>query len=206
MKSRRALRIDADLRSKCRNLSEAHVKRLRAVPNRETLLQQCSAAEFVAEIGVATGDFSEKILTICSPSKLYLIDAWEMPLQPIYGEEGLSIVENRFEDQIASGQVEIRRGRSLEVIPDLPECSLDLVYIGASHDYQSVKDDLEFVRSKMRPQGLIAGHDYVRWAGHGKRFGVVEAVNEFCINYSFEFAFLSMEADNNWSFGIRKIE
>ena len=176
------------------------------LPNLEALLEQCRTCKHIAEIGVADGSFSERILSVCNPSKLYLIDAWEMPFHPIYGEGGLTIIQTRFKEQIVTGQVEIWRGLSHEIIPTLPVRSLDLVYIDASHDYDSVKADLELVRSKMEPRGLIAGHDYVKWAGHCKRFGVVEAVNEFCIDFDFEFAFLTMDANNNWSYALRRMD
>jgi cephalosporin hydroxylase len=52
--------------------------------------------------------------------------------------------------------------------------SLDFVFIDASHDYQSVKQDIEAWLPKVRSGGIIAGHDY-----EPNEFpGVVQAVNE----------------------------
>jgi len=38
--------------------------------------------------------------------------------------------------------------------------SLDFVYLDASHDYESVRADIEAWTPKVKPGGVIAGHDY----------------------------------------------
>lgn len=50
--------------------------------------------------------------------------------------------------------------------------SLDFVYIDASHDYESVKQDLQAWYPKLKIGGTIGGHDY-EWGG------VKQAVDEF---------------------------
>jgi len=54
--------------------------------------------------------------------------------------------------------------------------------------------------------GIIAGHDYTigNWVD-GYRYGVIEAVNEFCVNDDWEMIFLTAETDQYRSFAIRKI-
>ncbi|CAE7607985.1 unnamed protein product [Symbiodinium sp. CCMP2592] len=39
--------------------------------------------------------------------------------------------------------------------------SADLVFIDAAHDYESVQEDLLHWASKVRPGGILAGHDYL---------------------------------------------
>ena len=50
---------------------------------------------------------------------------------------------------------------------------LDAVYIDVSHDYESVKADILAWGPKLRPGGILSGHDYGPHAP-----GVVRAVNE----------------------------
>lgn len=51
--------------------------------------------------------------------------------------------------------------------------SLDFVFIDASHDYQSVKEDILLWLPKVKKGGIISGDDYIDgWPG------VVQAVNE----------------------------
>lgn len=114
------------------------------------------------------------------------------------------MVNKKFHAEIASGRVVLHRGYSWDMLKTLPDHSLDWVYIDAAHDYSSVARDLEVTRQKVKSDGIIAGHDYVRWGSFGFRCGVVEAVNEFCIKYDYELLYLTIESNNNASFAIRK--
>ena len=52
---------------------------------------------------------------------------------------------------------------------------LDFVFIDAEHSYEAAKTDIATWWPKLRPGGLLIGHDY-----HRKRFpGVCRAVDEF---------------------------
>ena len=56
--------------------------------------------------------------------------------------------------------------------------SLDAVFIDASHNYEDVGDDILAWRGKVRPGGILAGHDYCpSWPG------VQKAVNELIKNF-----------------------
>ena len=61
----------------------------------------------------------------------------------------------------------------------LPHHSLDFVYLDARHDYDSVMSDLAEWHDRLRPGGVIAGHDYVDGDFVDGLFGVESAVNEF---------------------------
>jgi hypothetical protein len=43
--------------------------------------------------------------------------------------------------------------------------SLDFLYIDGEHTYEGVKTDIKNWKSKVRPGGIIAGHDYGTWQG-----------------------------------------
>lgn len=59
------------------------------------------------------------------------------------------------------------------VINNYPDEYFDFIYIDASHDYESVKRDIQISLPKIKKGGLIGGHDYEEtWSG------VIEAVNE----------------------------
>ncbi len=72
--------------------------------------------------------------------------------------------------------VVVCRKRSLDAALDFADGSLDLVYIDAEHDYDSVVSDISAWLPKIRKGGWIAGHDY------HPDFGVMKAVNDILGN------------------------
>ena len=68
---------------------------------------------------------------------------------------------------------------SLEAAPLIPDHSLDFAYVDARHDYASVLEDLEAWFPKVKPGGILAGHDYADIEFGKNVFGVKSAVDEF---------------------------
>ena len=56
--------------------------------------------------------------------------------------------------------IKIRKS-SVEAAKDFPDGSLDAVYIDAAHDEDSVREDIRTWRTKIKPGGILSGHDYV---------------------------------------------
>jgi methyltransferase family protein len=140
-----------------------------------------------AEIGVKRGDFSEEILSHWQGAKLISVDPWRA-----FGDEeyvDLANVEQAEHDAFYEQTVdrlarfgsrsEIWRMTSLEAAAAIEDGSLDFVYIDARHDYESVREDLEAWRPKMREGAIMAGHDYLDGDLRQGDFGVKSAVDEF---------------------------
>ena len=184
-------------------LQQKHVNNLKVVLDREALIKLLPKDGIVAELGVDEGDFSSKILTLSNPKKLYLIDAWGSKR---YNEYKMRKVEKRFKDYIRSGRVIIKRGISDVILKTFEDASFDWVYIDTAHSYEQTKKELELCRLKVKDGGLISGHDYCMGnIDKALHYGVVQAVNQFCVKYNWEFIFLTHETNRNLSFGIRKI-
>jgi len=96
-------------------------------------------------------------------------------------------------------------------VAQLADRSLDFLYLDGAHDYENVKQELVLLFSKVRPGGVLAGHDYCNYGeqalpckgcqdiplcqpytefgyAHGKhgeraanQHGVVRAVQEFLV-------------------------
>jgi protein-L-isoaspartate O-methyltransferase len=59
-------------------------------------------------------------------------------------------------------KIDVRQGRNEDIVPTLPDASFDFIFIDASHDFFSVKNDIALALPKLTPGGLIAFHDYER--------------------------------------------
>lgn len=78
-------------------------------------------------------------------------------------------------------QVRVHVGSTLSVADGFEDASLDLVFIDSDHRYEQVAADIRAWLPKVKPGGLLCGHDYRRpWRhlwGHD-RSGVKRAVDE----------------------------
>jgi predicted O-methyltransferase YrrM len=63
---------------------------------------------------------------------------------------------------------------TLAAAAHVPDGSLDFVFIDADHSYEAVAADIDAWRSKVKPGGILSGHDY----GHRRFPGVAQAVDE----------------------------
>ena len=187
------------------DLKKANIRNLKTLVDREELLKNMPVNKVVAEIGVDHGDFSELILKITLPLKLHLIDSWAEDTRYHIGLK--SIVEDKFRSEIDKGLINLDVGRSLDVLVNFPDNYFDWVYLDTDHSYQTTKAELAILQSKVKAGGMIAGHDYVigNWV-NGYRYGVIEAVNEFCVTENWGIIFLTAETDQYRSFAIQKIK
>jgi len=177
------------------------------------------------EVGVAAGRFSELFLESMSdatpdwswhmvepfPNAEYLarfpkIDAGGTAPAPgilSWDERGIGkTVDKHFYKYLSTDDA---------FVAQVADKSLDFMYLDGAHDYENVKQELLLLFSKVRPGGVIAGHDYCNYGeqalpckgcqdipqcqpytefglAHGKRGGraldqngVVRAVQEFLV-------------------------
>jgi len=199
--SKEQTRIDAQIPRY--DLQVKHIENLKVLSNREVLLELLPKNGIVAEIGVNKGEFSQKILKINKPQQLHLVDAWDSER---YHDGLRKGVESAFSAQISSGMVSIHQGYSTELSKGFPDNFFDWIYIDTDHSYKLTKSELQAYQCKIKQGGIIAGHDYTQgnW-GKLYRYGVMEAVHEFCVKENWELLYLTLEMSNSPSFAIRKL-
>ena len=147
---------------------------------RDFIIRQMPRGGVAAEIGVDQGVFSERILELARPRKLYLIDPWfpdPTGTRVPSPEERFSMVRGRFAAQLDRGVVELIRKPSETAVARFADQSLDWVYIDGNHHYEFVKRDLELYFPKVRRGGFIVCDDY-HFAGTFDD-DVTRAVDEF---------------------------
>ena len=184
-------------------LEERHLESLRVIPTRRKMLQYLPKNATVAEIGVANGEFSSEILRITQPAMLHLIDAWHTSR---YNSNLKRSVKEKLSSEITRGLVELHEGLSTDVGASFEDNYFDWVYIDTDHTYKLTREELRIYSRKLKPSGFLTGHDYISGNWNGLvRYGVIEAVHEFCVKEGWELVFLTTELEISPSFAIKKI-
>lgn len=130
-----------------------------------------------AEIGVKEGRFIAYLLRTYPNLHMYAVDPWEP--QPegneTYAEWNWEHIYSQYRRLTAPmyHRVIEMREYSETAASKVADYSLDFVFIDAQHDYDSVKCDIALWGPKVRPGGLLTGHDYAP-----KFPGVIKAVDE----------------------------
>jgi len=186
-------------------LKDININQCKLLTDRFALLKALPTSAVVAELGVDRGEFSEQILKICQPTKLHLVDSWSSKR---YNNDLKKGVEVKFAQQIKSRQVELNIGLSVEWASKFKERYFDWIYIDTDHGYKVTIAELYAYEPKIKDGGYICGHDYIigNWDGRVK-YGVIDAVYEFCEKRNWELAYLTCEhgGGQHPSFCIKKI-
>lgn len=134
----------------------------------------------IAELGCAEGYFSADILRWPNTKRLYMVDNWGT----IHGQFGDGASSQSWHDKnhqdamdrvfFASDRVTVLRGITWDMAAQVLDNSLDLLYLDACHTYECVRKDLQTWFPKVKPGGVVAGHDYLN-----RSYGVFQAVEEF---------------------------
>lgn len=195
-------KLSVSLPEKAVRLTSKHVQNCKLLPDRFELLKKLPANAVVAEIGVFKGDYAKEILNTCKPRILYLIDSWKDEFAPLK-----ELTESMFKYEIERDQVVLLHNDSIATIESFPDKYFDWVYLDSDHSYEHTLKELNAASRKMKDEGIICGHDYTKgnWLAW-IRFGVIEAVNEFCVDHDYEFVYFTIEPSMYFSYGIRKIK
>jgi hypothetical protein len=181
-----------------------HLEGAVIVPTRLDLLSYLPQRVAGVEIGVDGGDFSAELLRTTEPTLLHLVDPWATRR---YGDEKFEAVTHRFRAEIDAGRVKLHRTVSTIALAEVEDSSLGWAYIDSDHSYGTTLAELELLHRKVAGDGVIAGHDFVtgNWMV-GVRYGVVEAVNRFCVERDWRFVALTHEPDRHLSFALARLD
>lgn len=140
-----------------------------------TLAALSQSCNVIVEVGSWEGR-SACAMAANSPAFIFCVDAWQGHLQG--GHEATWETLARFKENTArySGRVIPVLAESHQAVYALSVAGIvpDMVFIDASHDYQSVTLDIIEWTALLRPGAIAAGHDYgdLNWPG------VKQAVDE----------------------------
>lgn len=133
-----------------------------------------------AEIGVAEGIYSQVLCLHIKDIQLACVDPWGIYYHSVSGVPYKSMEQQERCLELAHQKldpygVKFVRKTSTAGAQDFSDESLDFVYIDGDHAFDFVMQDLIVWSRKVRPGGIVAGHDYYRFRGAG----VVNAVDAY---------------------------
>ena len=142
-----------------------------------------------AEVGVYRGRTSAYLLANVPDLHLVMVDPWRAP--PADSEyaltgDGCALLDQPAQDENRQVALETTQPwwerRTLVIEPSVDGAArfadghFDLVFIDAAHDFNNVRADIRAWWPKVRPGGILSGHDYSMRRKHA---GVPKAVDAF---------------------------
>jgi hypothetical protein len=194
--------MTAESENGCADLSDPRVK------NRQmrwhVLLDLIEDNEYknIVEVGSQEGRTPWYILTntkrpdevsvsLIDPYEMYDNYGYKEPFKMSDAERAAKMYLSEF---IKNGKCTMHKKYSNEGCREFEDESVDLVFIDANHSYNFVKEDIECWYPKIRPGGILAGHDYC-----SSFPGVEKATREY-----FEPLGKEIELDHNSVWIVRK--
>ena len=148
------------------------------------------------EIGLEKGKNAQMMFEYIPNLKLYGIDPYKEHPQCSYKATALSRNWDNGYREDAKRQAQKRmEGKnaiiiekfSEDAVKDVPDNSLDFVYIDGDHSYDFVMQDMIIWGRKVRKGGIISGHDYYEDKNKSsRRAKVTQAVNDYTRVHSIE--------------------
>jgi len=137
-----------------------------------------------AEIGVYRGYHAREMFLALDIKRLYLVDPYTKyeDYHDRLIRDKLHIAEKEAHEHLAEFNERIiwMKQMSTEAAKEIPDSSLDFVYIDGNHQYDYVLRDIKVWYPKVKVGGILGGHDY----DHKRLIEVKRAVDDFCNEYN----------------------
>lgn len=161
-----------------------------------------------AEIGVFEG---KNLIKYCQQGlKMYGIDPWKGYGDKQYTPDSKGkkyvfrsleyIYRHAVENVKPYPDCTLIRKKSIDALKDIPDCSLDFVYIDGDHRFDQTAIDLVQWTYKVRKGGVIAGHDYYDVTGYRGTRQVGPVVDAFAKSFDMSNWYILGRVDGGMSF------
>lgn len=132
------------------------------------------------EIGTDHGQYAEQLLQGIPNLQLNCIDPW-LPYKEgdeVHDEEDVNRIYEEAKNRLFPyPNCGIIRKTSMEAVKQFEDNFLDFVFIDANHSYKYVLEDITKWTEKVKPGGIVAGHDYKE--DEVNDYGVIKAVQHY---------------------------
>lgn len=145
------------------------------------------------EIGVYKGAYSRELCQANPELKLYCVDTWGLTNQYQRRKDLYLKIYKYAKWKLAPHNTVLIRDLSMNAVKQFDDNSLDFVYIDADHSYPEVSQDIAGWTEKVRPGGIVAGHDY-------DIADVKKVVDEYIAKYRYELHITDDPVAPSWWF------
>jgi predicted O-methyltransferase YrrM len=153
----------------------------------------------IVEIGVSRGIYSGYLTRQNPEAIVWSIDPWVIDDE--YQERGVNqqMMEELYREaqqRLAGTNATIIRARSLDAVQEFEPESIDAVYIDGDHHLYQVIADIYHWEKRVRPGGIVAGHDFARYPSGNCH--VKDAVLAWTRNYRIHPWFVCQWRNSSW--------
>lgn len=121
----------------------------------------------IVEVGSYCGASASIIASIFTNSKINCVDPWEKYVEDCstydLDRQALELKEaEEIFDKVVLDFPNIQKNKisSTDYAKTIENETLDFIYIDGNHQYSSIKEDIQTWLPKIKPNGMISGHDY----------------------------------------------
>lgn len=179
-------------------LLRKHINNAKLLIDRYEQLERLPKNGVVVEIGVSKGFYSEEILKINNPKKLYLVEI---------NKSHCDNLKKKFSKEINEGRVVVINESSFSAHKHFEDKYFDWIYIDGGHDYNSVLKDTYNFLPKIKEDGFMVQNDYIL---HdyviNVRYGTMHVINEFCLKEDWEIIYYTLATNDFKDVVLKKIK
>lgn len=131
------------------------------------------------EVGVEEGIYAEVLCKANPGLKLHCVDSWKAYEGYLEHRDQTKIdsLYEKAKERLQKYNVHLIKKLSIDGVKDFPDNSLDFVYIDGNHKYDYALKDITEWTKKVRPGGIVSGHDFRR--DKSGLIQVVEALSKY---------------------------
>jgi len=151
-----------------------------------------------AEIGVSIGVNAKNMCVLNKGLELLCVDPWDIVKDDVRSERQWKsrlkeyYLEARY--RLSQYNCDLVMDESLSAVRDVKYDSLDFVYIDGAHTFDYVMTDIIEWSKRVRPDGIVSGHDYFDFKGGG----VIESVNIYTKMHNINEWFITSDGSPSW--------
>lgn len=135
--------------------------------------------KYGVEVGTDHGKYAQQLCEGIPGLSLYCVDPW-VPYKEgdeVHDQEEMDNIYNEAQQRLEPYDVLFHKRTSMDAVKLFDDNFQDFVFIDGNHSYENVLEDITEWTKKVKPGGIVAGHDYK--VDTVNDYGVIEAVEKY---------------------------